>query len=417
MINSFYPWEEKRKRATRTTAPHLYYNMEVIEMQCRKCRKEAPEGAKFCPWCGAKLVVSKASCRGNGQGSAIKRGNTWTAVWSDGSYLDAAGNYHRRRRWKGGFKTKTAALAYAADPPKTEAAAQVKTPTLRDYYNAWYKSDYLDLSASKQSGYKTAWKRLADLADMEMDKLTIAMIQDCVDDQTDTHYPARNMRSLLSHLYKRAVAEGNARTNLAPFLRLPPLDEKEMETFNEEEIRKLWDAYAAGDRIVGYVLLMIYSGMMPGELMNLKKSMIDYEANEVRGCGRKTKKRKDTPIVFPATIAPVLQDLAEGSTSKTGNVLDIPKYKFYREYHASMAAAGVRDLPPYSCRHTTATALALGEVSPSVIQEIMRHTNFTTTRRYIHIDNTTSHQAINTMVSDQAIVANHAANQPNPEGA
>jgi len=32
------------------------------------------------------------------------------------------------------------------------------------------------------------------------------------------------------------------------------------------------------------------------------------------------------------------------------------------------------------CRHTTATALALGNIAPSVIQEVMRHTKFNTTQ-------------------------------------
>ena len=54
-------------------------------------------------------------------------------------------------------------------------------------------------------------------------------------------------------------------------------------------------------------------------------------------------------------------------------------------------------LKPYSCRHTTATALALGNIAPSVIQEVMRHTKFSTTQRYIHPDMTAAHAAVNAM--------------------
>ncbi|MEI3349101.1 MAG: hypothetical protein V8R55_12175 [Dysosmobacter sp.] len=92
--------------------------------------------------------------------------------------------------------------------------------------------------------------------------------------------------------------------------------------------------------------------------------MIDWDAYEIRGCGLKTKKRKETPIVFPQLIAPVLLDLPTKSNSRIGNVLCMSRDRFYGEFHAALARCGVRDLKPYSCRHTTATALALGNTSP-----------------------------------------------------
>lgn len=345
--------------------------------------------------CGANQQTAQTrKYRGNGQGCAIKRGNTWTAVWTEETYMDdETKKMRQKRRWKGGFKTKTAALTYAANPAEEKAAA----PTLRTYWDGWKKSDYLDLSKSKQTAFKIAWGKLEPLAGKCMDEITINDLQDCVDSKASTFYPAKDMKALLSHLYKRAVAEGNARTNLAGFIRLPALEEKELQPFAETELHKLWDAYGKEDSFIGFILLMIYSGMMPGELMALKKDMIDWDAHEIRGCGLKTKKRKETPIVFPEMIAPVLQQLAEASDSRVGNVLCMNRDNFYSEYHAALRRAGVRDLPPYSCRHTTATALALGNIAPSVIQEVMRHTKFSTTQRYIHPDSASAHAAINTM--------------------
>ena len=108
-------------------------------MICRKCKKEAPDG-KFCALCGAEQEIRIAGKnRGNGQGTAVKRGKSWAAVWTQEVYLDPeSGKMKTRRRWKSGFKTKTAALAYAAAPPEKE---QKPAPTLRDYWTAWEKSD------------------------------------------------------------------------------------------------------------------------------------------------------------------------------------------------------------------------------------------------------------------------------------
>lgn len=369
-------------------------------MKCRKCRAEIPDGSKFCLTCGAKQEAKRNSkTRGNGQGCAIKRGNCWTAVWTEEIYPDPeTKKIHQKRRWKGGFKTKTAALAFAANP----AQEQPQAPTLRSYWEGWKKSDLLDLSKSKQTAYNIAWGKLEQLAGRAMDTLTINDLQSCVDAKASTYYPAKDMKTLLSHLYRRAVAEGHARTNLADFIRLPALDEKELQPFTEPELHKLWEAYGKGNAFIGFILLMIYSGMMPGELLALKAEMIDWDAHEIKGCGLKTKKRKETPIVFPEMIGPVLSTLVENSKSRVGYVLGMNKDNFYQEYHAALKSAGVRDLPPYSCRHTTATALALGNIAPSVIQEVMRHTKFSTTQRYIHPDNTSAHNAINTMGKGQA---------------
>ena len=362
-------------------------------MKCCKCKKEIPDESKYCLRCGAKqTVVSGRRTRGNGQGTAIKRGNTWTAIWTTEVYPDSEEKkIHQKRRWKGGFKTKTAALAYAANPePEAKEA-----PTLRTYWIGWSKSDMADLSKSKQTAFKIAWDKLCALAGKRMDELTITQLQSCVDQKAPTYYPAKDMKTLLSHLYKRAVAEGSARTNLADFIRLPPLEEKEMQPFTEIELHKLWIAYGAGDRIIGFVLLMIYTGMMPGELLKFKEDMVDWTAHEIRGCGLKTKKRKETPIVFPDLLEPVIRNLIETSSARAGYVVGLNKDKFYDEYHAALHKAGVRDLPPYSCRHTTATALALGNIAPSVIQEVMRHTKFSTTQRYIHPDSSSARAAVN----------------------
>lgn len=370
-------------------------------MNCRKCRKEIPDGAAFCQHCGAKQTVrQRVKARGNGQGSAWKRGSSWTAVWTTECYVteeDGQQKLHQKRRTKSGFASKTAALAYAANPPADRPAEKAEEPTLRYYWTLYKKSDYLDLSSSKKTAMDVAWKKLERIAPVKTAEITIDDLQSIVDQKAPTFYPAKDMKTLLSHLLKRAVAEGNARTNLAEFIRLPSLEEKEMQPFNEEELYKLWDAYGKGDRIAGFSLLMIYTGMMPGELLQMKTDMIFWEDHEIRGCGLKTKKRKVTPIVFPDMISPVLQDLVSSSTSKSGYIVGMQKDRFYAAYHKSMQAAGVRDLPPYSCRHTTATALALGNIAPSVIQEVMRHSKFSTTQRYIHPDTSSAVAAVNTL--------------------
>ena len=362
-------------------------------MQCKKCKRDLPEGSLFCCYCGVKQTApSRAGRRGNGQGCAIKRGSTWTAIWTLG-YVVQDGKLRQRRKTKGGFKTKKEALAYAANP-ETNA---VRIPTLSEYWATYESSDFRDLSYSKQTAFEIAWKKLGDIAHKEIGSLTIADLQGVVDRKAPTYYPAKDMKTVLSHLYKRAVAEGTARTNLSEFIRLPVLEEKEQQPFSEVELRKLWDAYGQGDHMVGFVLLMIYTGMMPGELLKLTVDSIDWDRQQIVGIGLKTKTRKENAIVFPDMLVAVLSDLVERSTSRKGYVVGMNKDRFYVEYYAALERAGVRRLTPYSCRHTTATALALGNIAPSVIQTVMRHAKFSTTQRYIHPDRSAALAAVNQM--------------------
>lgn len=361
-------------------------------MKCRKCKKLLPEGASFCCYCGTKQQTARSGrTRGNGQGTAFKKGSSWYARWSLPPFIDESGKVHYPRKVKGGFPTKRDALTYAAAPPEV----QPKLPTFADYYKTLSASYLPKLSRSKRDSYRVAWGRLHAIADKPVQSVTIAQLQAVVDTECSTYYPARSIHDLLSQIYKMAVAEGVAVNNLAQFITLPKLEAEETKPFTQEEIKSLWAAYSSGKSFVGYILLMIYSGMMPGELLRLEKRMIDLQRQEIRGAGLKTKKRKETPIVFPSFLVPVVSELCKKADGE--KILNVSESTFRNRFKKTLLELGLRDLSPYSCRHTTATALALGNVAPSVIQEVMRHSTFSTTQKYIHPDYSAQHDAINTL--------------------
>lgn len=82
-------------------------------------------------------------------------------------------------------------------------------------------------------------------------------------------------------------------------------------------------------------------------------------------------------------IVPVLQDLI--SSEPSGRLWKRNKDNWYLDYYAALEAAGCRKLTPYSCRHTTATALAVTEnVAPQTIRRIMRWSTTRMLDRYAH---------------------------------
>ena len=174
------------------------------------------------------------------------------------------------------------------------------------------------------------------------------------------------------------------------------MQEAKVEPFTEEEQLQLWFSYESGNADAAIPLIMIYTGMMTGELRKLTVDMIDLESKTISTeVGLKTKERKKKPMLLPDDIIPVLEDVM----TRTGSGLLYPmtEQAFYKLYYSALSAAGItRHLTPYSCRHTTATVLAVHEnVAPQTLQRIMRWKSTRMMDRYVTPSDYDARKAVN----------------------
>ncbi len=363
-------------------------------MLCPRCTREIPDDAALCCYCGRVIIRKKpTSRREKGTGTIYKRGSTWTLRITVAWDVLPDGTLRRSYRSKGGFATRAEAAAYLATLKEQNQRAK-KAPTLQHYWELYKAGDLERLSVSKAVAYKGAWKKLSGLAIRPIDAITVGDLRKTVATKATTYYPARDMKNLLSHLYKLAGADGWVSKDLPSYIILPELNEKERRPFTDEEQKALWKRWEDGDRNAALPLIMIYTGMMPGELMGLRTSMIDLDAQKITGAGMKTKVRKESPVYLPDTILPVLSTLMDASTD--GHIAPRHEKAFYPAYYAALEAAGCRRLEPYCCRHTTATALAIDRsIAPQTIQRIMRWSSTRMLDRYAHPDDTAIMSALN----------------------
>ncbi len=368
-------------------------------MICVKCGADVAD-APFCGQCGWKQQKAPPvkHKRGNGQGRVWKRGNSWYAQVSlytgHEKRPDGSERLVRKYRTRGGFDTKKAALAALEDLRGPQGRT---CPTLLHYWELYEGGALEKLSKDKQSAYRIARHRLDPIMGRKIDSLTVADLQRTVDGAASTHYTARDMKNLLSHLFKLAMADQFVSQNLSAFISLPPLEEKESEPFTELEVEALWRAWSGGLSFTGFILLMIYSGMMPGELLACRVENVDLDACEIHGVGKKTRTRKEAPVVFPDFLRPLVSELTEAAGC--GKLVRMNRDNFYKTYYATLEAARVRRLPPYSCRHTTGTEAARAQLSAPIVQQLMRHAKITTTQRYIHLAADAAHSAANALPS------------------
>lgn len=354
---------------------------------CKKCKKSIPDGALFCPWCGMRQERQKGvKKRGNGSGYAYKRGDTWTvrvrryiSVPSNDGGLPTTKIIEQT---KGGFPTKKEALAYGQT---LLGKAPKKEKTLTDYWELYERNKLQKLSDGKQTNYKKAFERMRAVAMRDISTLTIADLQAVVDSTAETFYPARDIKTVFSALFRMAAADGNANKDLPSFIVLPELKEQGRDAFTPQEIQSIHTLWEKGDTMAGYILVMIGTGMMPGELLKLEKHMIHLDQAQIIGAGLKTRQRKTQSIVLPPLVVSILSALIEQAPKE--KLLSGYYYeKFAAQYYATLATAGCRKLPPYSCRHSTATYMAQNpNIPPAVISRVMRH-SARMTERYTHID-------------------------------
>lgn len=366
----------------------------MSEKACKKCSKPLEKDWVACPWCGTSVLApaKPKRSRPNGAGYVYKRGRTWTACVTVG--VSRSGNKVKQaRRTKGGFLTKSEALKYCA--VLASAPAPKRVPSLSEYYDTFYGGKMESLSDSKRTAYTIAWNKLTTLKDRPIDTLTIAELQKIVIEKCPTFYPARDMKSLLNHLYKLAAVDGNANPTLPDLIELPKLEEGTREPFTEDEQKQLWAAYERGEQAAAIPLIMIYTGMMTGEMRKLAVSMIDLQAKEIVGVGIKTNTRKKESVLLPDAILPVIEN--ELSRVDTELLYPVSEMDFYGLYYGALEHAGIkRHLTPYSCRHTAATALAIDEnIAPQTVKRLMRWSSTKMMDRYVHPSDDDARAAIN----------------------
>jgi integrase len=349
-------------------------------MICIKCNQFIPDLSKFCNHCGApqKPPERPHKARGNGQGSVYKRGNKWAVEVTLGYYMDGDRKKRKIRR-KCGFDRKKDALAYIET---LRASEPVKVATFSSLYAEYQKSQMPKLSHSKQQAYEIAWKKIAySISLAPIRSASVPQLQQITDDAGSSYYTKRDIKNLLSNLYKIAIRDDYTDRNKAQYIELPPLESSERTIFTEDEIAALWldqDQY-----VVQHILVMLYTGMRPAEMLQLQTANVHLSEHFMTG-GVKTKKSKARKIIIPDKVSETLEQLICGADCQ--RVSNYTKHKFYDEWAAYKALRGLREeLSPYCCRHTYITRLTALKVSPAMLQELAGHEDYETTLEYTHL--------------------------------
>ena len=209
------------------------------------------------------------------------------------------------------------------------------------------------------------------------------------------HIPfmANRVVDTLSRIYNAAEDRGSIPEASNPCRLVVKFRERARDRFlTEEEFRRLGRVLDEAETCKGVsvhavaaIRLLLLTGCRKGEILNLRWSEVDLEANELRVPDTKTGPRT-------ISLSPEAVGVLAAIPRVAGNPFVIPgriKGKAMRNlndpWEIVCERAGLEDLRIHDARHSYASrALALGESLP-MIGRLLGHTQVETTARYAHL--------------------------------
>lgn len=355
-------------------------------MKCVRpcCRKEIPDGASFCPWCGKKQPEAapqqrKKRRRPKGSGSVYKLSGTRARPYVA---LTAC------RDVLGTFETAGEAVqALDAYNAQNTPAARLKC-TFADAYAQWKAQPKFEkLSTDMQKGYELAYAKAAPLYDRQLRDLKAADYQQVIDAMVEnglSRSSCEKQRTLFSQICEWAMAQDIINKNYAMLLQLPAATGKAERTLTAQEIERI--SSRQNDPKFGQTaqiaMVLLYTGMRIDELLSMRCEDVHLKERYMQG-GEKTEagKNRIIPILDPIYKIVAFWMLDSGCEwlipSKAGTKLD--KRNVATKFRALMQECHIEGVHPHTLRHTASSKMVECGLEKTAVQAILGHKNFSTT--------------------------------------
>ncbi len=209
---------------------------------------------------------------------------------------------------------------------------------------------------------------------------------------------ARKLSSLRG-FYKYLVKTGLADTDPTPGIHTPKTGRKLPKVLDSVDIMRLLDSYDTGDPVGlrDRVMLetMYVAGLRVSELCGLRVTSLklDDECIIVPGKGDKIRPApltKRTVLLLRQYLVDARKQLAAGHPTPyvfiTRRGTPVSRQQFWRDLKARAKGLHLGDIHPHMLRHSFATHMLEGGADLRSIQELLGHSDISTTQIYTSVD-------------------------------
>lgn len=284
-------------------------------------------------------------------------------------------------KYLGYFEKRQDAMLCLANYNKNPYDIDMSKYTIADMWALFVQRKLYTGSKSKVNIYKAAYKHLSPIYGIEIRKLKSYQLQELVDALTLGYQAKSHIKALVSQMFDMAMELDICDKNYATFV---SVGEKEKSTihssFSPDEIQILWDN-ALVYKSAKYALILIYTGMRPSELLELKIENIFLTERYMIG-GLKTKAGINRKIPICDKLMPIIKSLYGTDNAYLIDHVSYPTFK--RLWAAEMKLMGLDHLP-HDGRHTFASLMDTAQANHLVTKKIMGHsTGDLTSDTYTH---------------------------------
>lgn len=288
----------------------------------------------------------------------------------------------------GYYESRQLAMIALADYNKNPYSLESNI-TFKELFDKWSDEKFNKISKSNANGYTMAFKMSESMHDIKFAEIKKAHMQSVIDGTDKGHGTKRKIKVLYNQLYKFALENDIVTKDYSKFVELGEnTEESTREVFSKDEIQLLWDNVGRMD-FIDSVLIMIYTGLRPGELVLIKNEDINLNERYMRG-GIKTKAGKNRVIPINKKIHKFIED-----RFNQGNEFLVVNYKneqmryfnFYEEKWKKIMEQLNMNHKPHDCRHTFASLMDSAGANKLCIKRIMGHSSTDITDKvYTHKD-------------------------------
>jgi integrase len=321
----------------------------------------------------------------NGYGSVFKLGGNRRRPWCARITIGWTDDGKQKYKNIGYYEERSDALIALAkynDDPYDLDANKI---TFAEIYEKWSEEKFPKISQSNIRGYRTSFNKCSRLHDMKFRQIKKIHMQKVITENEHLSFQVRSkIKTLFSQLYQFGLENDIVEKDYSQFVDAGEMTTKIIRTpFSDDEIELLWGNLDTP--YVDTILIMIYTGMRVGELLEIRCDDIDIDSCIMIG-GIKTAASKNRTIPIHRRILPLVKKQLDQEylvQSPTGKKFSYNNY-IQRQFTPIMTKLKMSHLP-HDCRHTTATLLDNAGVDRTIIKRILGHTsNDVTERVYTH---------------------------------
>lgn len=343
----------------------------------------------------------------NGYGGIVKlsgnRRNPFRVRITNGWDIAPDGKKKQLYSTLGYYPTRKAAMIALAEYNQNPYDLANKKVTFEECYNSWSPKHYEKYAGAARS-LKSAYKHCTPIKDMPMSDIRLKNMQDIMDsisDKSETYQT--KLKTIFLKTFKFALENDIVQKDYAQFVTIvqtPIKQDIKNKFFTKDEIKAVFDnidwsvqmpigkkSYADA-KLVDSIIIMLYTGVRIGELLNIKCSDVDLAARTIHVAGTKTD-AADRIVPIHKELIPYLEKrlavskdyLIENADGK--KILPV-KYRAYF-FTPFMQHIGA-DHTPHALRHTFISIMdTCGVPAESVVlKRIVGHANKSVTEHYTH---------------------------------